>query len=102
MRTTWSAPFRVPLNSPHGPCALSDGRLIYAGKQLWSEGTKVGVAESKDDGKTWTWLSDIPARQGDRVAEYHELHAVEAKDGTIICHIRNHNPQNKGETLQCE
>src|SRR5215472_6248602 len=99
---TWSAPFRVPLNSPHGPTALSDGRLLYAGKKLWSEGTKVGVAESKDDGQTWTWLSDIPARPGDRVSEYHELHAVEAKDGTVIVHIRNHNPRNKGETLQCE
>ena len=99
---TWSAPFRVPLNSPHGPTALSDGLLLYAGKKLWSEGTKVGVAESKDDGHTWTWLSDIPARPGDRVSEYHELHAAEAKDGTIIVHIRNHNPRNKGETLQCK
>lgn len=24
---TWSAPYRVPVNSPHGPIALSDGRL---------------------------------------------------------------------------
>jgi hypothetical protein len=90
------------LNSPHGPIALSDGRLIYPGKQLWSEGTKVGVAESKDDGRTWNWLSDIPARPGDRISEYHELHGVEAKDGTIIVQIRNHNKPNNGETLQCE
>ncbi len=48
---TWSAPYRVPLNSPHGPIAVSGGRLLYAGKQLWSPGTKVGVAESSDDGK---------------------------------------------------
>jgi Neuraminidase (sialidase) len=99
---TWSTPFRVPLNSPHGPIVLSDGRLLYAGKQLWMDGKKVGVSESKDDGKTWTWLSDIPARGSDRVLEYHELHAVEARDGTIIVQIRNHNEPNKGETLQCE
>jgi sialidase-1 len=98
----WSAPFRVPLNSPHGPTALSDGRLLYAGKQLWLEGTKVGVCESKDDGETWTWLSDIPARPSDQVAAYHELHAVEAANGTILVHIRNHNTANQGETLQCE
>ncbi len=99
---TWSAPFRVPLNSPHGPAALSDGRLLYAGKQLWQPGQKVGVCESVDDGKTWRWLSDIPARPGDSVMEYHELHAVEAANGRIIVHIRNHNRVNAGETLQCE
>ena len=53
---TWSAPYRVPVNSPHGPTALADGRLLYAGKQLWRPGTKVGVCESSDDGKSWQWL----------------------------------------------
>lgn len=50
---TWSSPFRVPLNSPHGPVVLTDGRLLYAGKQLWSAEKKVGVCHSKDDGKSW-------------------------------------------------
>jgi sialidase-1 len=99
---TWSAPYRVPVNSPHGPVALSDGRLLYAGKQLWSPGTKVGVAESGDDGQSWRWLSDIPARSGDTVEQYHELHAVEASPRRIVAQIRNHNPKNAGETLQCE
>jgi sialidase-1 len=99
---TWSAPYRVPLNSPHGPIALADGRLIYAGKQLWEPGRKVGAAESRDDGRTWSWLSDIPARPGDNVEEYHELHAVEAANGSLIAHIRNHCPANARETLQCE
>lgn len=99
---TWSAPFRVPLNSPHGPVAVSGKRLLYAGKQLWEPGTRVGVCESTDDGRTWRWLSDIPARPGDTVEQYHELHAVETADGRILVHIRNHNPANRGETLQCE
>ena len=99
---TWSAPFRVPLNSPHGPVALADGRLLYAGKQLWTPGTKVGVCVSADDGRTWNWLSDIPARPGDTVEQYHELHAVDTGRGKILVHIRNHNPRNAGETLQCE
>ena len=99
---TWSAPYRVPANSPHGPTALADGRLLYAGKQLWEPGQKVGVCESSDDGRTWRWLSDIPTRPGDTVVQYHELHAVQAADGRIIVHIRNHNPQNQGETLQTE
>ncbi len=99
---TWSAPYRVPVNSPHGPIALSDGRLLYVGKQLWEPGEKVGVCDSSDGGRTWRWLADIPARPGDSVAAYHELHAVEASRGRILVHIRNHNPPNAGETLQCE
>jgi Neuraminidase (sialidase) len=89
---TWSAPYRVPVNSPHGPIALADGRLLYAGKQLWTPGAKIGVCES---------FSEIPARSGDDPAQYHELHAVDA-GGRIVVHIRNHNPRNAGETLQCE
>ena len=99
---TWSSPYRVPVNSPHGPTLLADGRLLYAGKQLWQPGQKVGVCESTDDGATWRWLADIPVRAGDSVTEYHELHAVEASDGRVIAHIRNHNPRNQGETLQTE
>jgi hypothetical protein len=99
---TWSAPYRVPVNSPHGPTGLSDGRLLYAGKQLWQPGNKVGVCESSDDGKTWHWLSDIPVRPHDSAGQYHELHAGQAADGRIVVHIRNENPQNHGETLQAE
>lgn len=100
---TWSKPIPTIVNSPHGPVQLKDGRLLYAGKQLWSGDKKIGVAESKDDGLTWQWLAEIPTRQGDDATKsYHELHAIEAADGTLIAQIRNHNAANKGETLQSE
>lgn len=99
---TWSARAATPVNSPHGPVALRDGRLLYAGQQLWTEERRVGVCESLDDGVTWRWLADIPPPKGDRVDPYHELHAVEAADGTILVHIRNHNTANRLETLQSE
>ncbi|MCC6507577.1 MAG: exo-alpha-sialidase [Pirellulaceae bacterium] len=98
---TWSARYSVPVNSPHGPVALSNGHLLYPGKALWDDG-RVGVCLSTDDGVTWNWLATIKPRPGDNPDEYHELHAVQAADGTIICHIRNHNSPNKRETLQCE
>jgi len=99
---TWSQPYRVPVNSPHGPSVLASGTLIYAGKQLWSGG-KIGVCISKDDGRSWTWLAEIPARPGDNpVADYHELHQVEAADGRLIVHIRHHGKNNERETLQTE
>lgn len=99
---TWSAPFRVPLNSPHGPVPVSDGRVLYAGKALWEKGGRVGVAESTDDGATWRYLADIPTRPGDSVEQYHELHMIEASNNKLIAQIRNHNPQNERETLQSE
>jgi photosystem II stability/assembly factor-like uncharacterized protein len=99
---TWSAPRDSLVSSPHGPARLADGRLLYAGKDLWREGERVGVCESEDDGKSWSWLAPIPPREGDDPKEYHELHAVESADGRIVCQIRNHNRANAGETLQCE
>lgn len=96
----WSSAYRVPVNSPHGPVNLSDGRLLYAGVDLWGEGRAVAVCVSSDDGLSWTKLADLPARAGDDAKNYHELHAVEASDGRLVVHIRNHNPANKQETLQ--
>ncbi len=99
---TWSGRYDSLVNSPHGPIQLADGRLLYAGKDLWREGHRVGVCESTDDGQTWRWLAEIPVREGDSHKNYHELHAVEAADGRIIVQIRNHNKNNAGETLQTE
>ena len=99
---TWSAKYDCLVNSPHGPVQLSDGGILYAGKQLWLENPRVGVAVSKDDGVKWEWLAEIPAREGDDPHEYHELHAVEAANGTLIVQIRNHNAANSRETLQSE
>jgi hypothetical protein len=99
---SWSPRYDVPVNSPHGPIQLQDGRLLYPGKDLWRSGTKVGVCESKDDGLSWQWLAEISPRQGDKATEYHELHGVETTKGKLIVHIRNHNPQHAGETLQTE
>ncbi|MFT5105448.1 MAG: sialidase-1, partial [Pseudoalteromonas tetraodonis] len=87
---TFSGRYRVPVNSPHGPVQLSDGRLLYAGRELWTEESRVGVCESKDDGQTWQWLADIPIRKGDKHTNYHELHAVETSRGKLVVQIRNH------------
>lgn len=98
---SWSTRIPTLVNSPHGPISLRDGRLLYAGKRLSGENRQVGVCESKDDGQTWEWLAEIPLRNGDK-PRYHELHAVEAANGTLVVQIRNHNDENKGWTLQTE
>jgi len=97
---TWSNRIPTVVNSPHGPIQLKDGRLLYAGKRLWTD-RKIGVSESRDDGLTWQWLAEIPIRQGGR-GNYHELHAVEAADGTLVAQIRNHDESDGRLTLQTE
>ena len=99
---TWSARYRVPCNSPHGPISLKDGRLLYLGIDLWSDDRTVGAWESTDDGLSWHGISRLPIRPGDDAREYHELHAVETASGKLIAHIRNHNRANERETLQSE
>ena len=99
---TWSARSAVPVNSPHGPIQLADGRLLYCGAELWKPERRIGACHSTDDGLTWQWLAIIPTRDGDDHREYHELHAVETTDGRLIAHIRNHNQSNAHEILQTE
>jgi sialidase-1 len=99
---TWSAPYRVPVNSPHGPIALSNGQLAYPGKVLYGGKGEIGVSFSNDDGLSWKRFSPMPTRPGDNAHDYHELHGVEAKPGHLIVHIRNHNKANERETLQTE
>lgn len=97
---SWSGRYPCLLNAPHGPINLADGSLLYAGKRLWND-NKPGFARSIDDGRSWQWLADLPVRKGDEADQYHELHAVQCRSGRIVAQIRNHNPQHKGETLQC-
>jgi hypothetical protein len=100
---TWSERLPSIVNSPHGPVVLSNGRLLYAGKQLWSNNGRIGVVESTDDGVSWHWLAEIPVRQGDDAhRDYHELHLVEAANGSLIVQIRNEGAANENETLQSE
>jgi hypothetical protein len=99
---TWSQPYDCLVDSPHGPTQLADGRLLYAGKDLWRPPCRTGVCESTDDGRTWRWLAELPVREGDSPSNYHELHAVEASDGRLVLQIRNHNKTSAGQTLQSE
>lgn len=98
----WSVRYPVPVNSPHGPISLADGSLLYCGVELWKPDRRVGACHSTDDGLTWQWLGSIPTREGDESRNYHELHAVEAADGRIVAHVRNHNKSNDKEILQTE
>ncbi len=92
---TWSARYPCMVSSPHGPVALRDGRLLYAGVSLWQQERRVGIVQSLDDGLTWKWMVDIPSGEGHALEQYHELHLVECQSGRLLVHIRNHNPMHQ-------
>lgn len=88
---SWGAPIRVPVSSPHGPVLLSDGRLLYIGKEFHSDRPEKGhilVYISSDGGTSWESLSRIEFPEGCGPDNFHEPHAAELPDGRIIVGIR--------------
>ncbi len=111
---TWSERIDTLVNSPHGPTELRDGRLLYIGRLVDPEKKSchrgspfvreagLHISESRDDGKTWQLIGEVPVAADHEASAYHEPYAVEAADGRIVGVIRNHNEPHKGETLQTE
>jgi len=95
---TWGEPIEMGVNSPHGPLQLKNGRILYVGKTLWADKKSLAVTESRDDGRTWKRIGEIPVRAGESIDHYHELHAVELDNGKIIAHIR-YNPPDRANNI---
>lgn len=107
----WSEKIDCGVGSPHGPMERTDGKLLFVGN--WKAdpfipeagspyGPTLGAMVSNDDGLSWRRQGAIPQRPGDTLGAYHEPHAVQAADGRILVHIRNHSQQDKGRLLQSE
>jgi hypothetical protein len=107
---TWSEKIPSLVSTPHGPVGLADSRLLYVGRRgtapgLWGRGCshingEVAVAESLDDGRTWSMLSEVwPYAEGEIRGE---PHMVEAADGRLIVQIRCHGGAFDKQTAQCE
>lgn len=105
---TWSKKYRVPVNSPHGPTLMKNGKLFFAGQKAGpASGQMIGTpyysaAFSEDNGRTWKELSSIPLPAGHDRTKIHEAHGIEAPDGTLIVQYRNHFSSGMGETWQTE
>ena len=91
----------MPVSNPHGPALLGNGDLFFAGVEVsnspatQSNGVRSSgkpvAAISRDNGINWEIISAIPAPPGQEKSKLLELHSVEAPNGRIIVHIRNHN-----------
>lgn len=100
---TWTKPEKLTLKgqTPHGPILLKDGSLFQIGRSFshlklgsGSSGRTIISAErSTDGGRTWEVLcADIPDMNGENARNhmFHEPHAVELPDGTLVGLIRYH------------
>ncbi len=82
-----------PITAPHGPIALSDGRLIYVGTPMAdivrkAADPRIRCCEISPDG-TVTELGIIPPIEDEHgPLSACEPHAVELADGGILVHIR--------------
>lgn len=86
---TWSQPVRVPVSTPHGPIVLSDGRLLYLGKDAREMNNgEILCAESEDGGRAWTVLGSVPVCEGTQNQNYHEPHLAELASGKLVGMIR--------------
>ena len=100
---TWSKPEKLALRgqTPHGPILLKDGSLFQIGRSFTN--SRVGTApkgrslisaeRSTDGGRTWQMLCpEIPDMNGENAKShmFHEPHAVELADGTIVGMVRYH------------
>ncbi|MBR1586825.1 MAG: exo-alpha-sialidase, partial [Kiritimatiellae bacterium] len=104
---TWSKPEKLALKgqTPHGPILLKDGSLFQIGRSFTN--ARIGTSEkgrtlisaerSTDGGRTWQMLCpEIPDMNGENAKPhmFHEPHAVELADGTLVGQIRYHGPDN--------
>lgn len=103
---SWQAPIKAPVNAPHGPILLRDQSILYFGKE-WStaEGQQHGkfvAMRSRDDGRSWVRLGEVPLLADTRRDMYHEAHLAELHDGRLVGMIRFHADATQLSILQTE
>ncbi len=91
---TFKGPYIVPISSPHGPCELKDGRILYVGRRFdqTNAPTSIECHTVTPDGKC-EYLASISDVSTELISC--EPHAIQLKNGRIIVHIR---VQSKGDS----
>ena len=95
----FSPPQVVPLSSPHGPCELADGTVLYVGSvnsEAEAGRSRIECHAVDADGN-FTFRARI--EHGDEDLLYNEPHARALRSGRILVHIRAENRENHIFTL---
>ena len=95
---TFGEIMKSPITSPHGPCELKDGTVLWVGRTFDERSTKDCVcAYTINPDGSMDYVGEIENVEIDGApAVSCEPHAFELDDGTIICHIRG---ERKGEVF---
>jgi len=90
---TFGPIYKCPVSSPHGPCVLIDGSILYVGTLYEHDSAHpcenlIEAYIITADGKCEYRGTVEPIYiDGERMSSY-EPHAFVLDDGTVICHIR--------------
>lgn len=90
---TFGPLYHSPVTSPHGPCLLRDGSILWVGRTFnaydyFAPDTKIMACRVMADGRAEE-VGIIPhvMAEGKRL-DLCEPYAIELPDGKIICHLR--------------
>lgn len=82
---SWGEWIRTPVNSPHGPIQLHNGRLLFLGRGRSTDGKVIiGAAESRDEGRSWQLIWSKELQTKEQQENFQEPYAVELSDGRLI------------------
>lgn len=95
---TFGDVYLSPVSSPHGPCELPDGSVLWVGRICDRrldfadpKNNRIGACKINMDGSTEIiGVVESVEENGIELSQY-EPHAVALDDGKIICHIRTEN-----------
>ncbi len=83
---TFGKLFRSPVTSPHGPTALKDGRVLWAGNNFNNYNVGIEVVRVNTENGETEFVGKI-THDNDKIVLC-EPHLIELPDGKLICHIR--------------
>lgn len=88
---------KSPVTSPHGPCVLSDGTVLWVGSVYGKTGDIEAYTIDTESGKM-TFRSSV-SRKEESGLELDEPYAIQLPSGRIICHFRVEDCENGIFTL---
>ncbi len=94
---TFGAIYKSPVTSPHGPCALNDGSILWVGT-VFDDLSKVQAYLIDPESGEASFQGEI-STQGIDNPGFDEPNIIQLPDGKIICHLRVENEEEKIFTL---
>ena len=94
---TFGKIYKSPVSSPHGPCVLNDGTVLWVGRRLGIHNHIEAHVINTETGEM-TFRGDLDLYKYDDFNDvyFYEPHIIQLADGKIVCHLR---AENKDETL---